>query len=178
MDEAVLTAIENVALTPEAVEAVIMSMQRNVGEKVARSLKKELSRSREGIARMTDAIAAGGELASLVAKLRELEAKKDELIDELATQNCLTTGHDLRSDRPGLQGLNATILPHLLPLGLPRDRVTLRRLINLQFWRGWLFMPSASGLLKNVCVAVFLGVALIIAGPLAPSVRAAEDMSE
>ena len=113
MDEAVLTAIENVALTPEAVEAVIMSMQRNVGEKVARSLKKELAEVEKRIARMTDAIAAGGELASLVAKLRELEAKKDELIDELATQNCLTTGHDLRSDRPGLQGLNATILPHL-----------------------------------------------------------------
>lgn len=35
---------------------------------------------------MTDAIAAGGELASLVGRLRELEAKKEALIEELVAQ--------------------------------------------------------------------------------------------
>lgn len=84
MNEAVLTAIEEHALRPEAVEAVVAATQRDVSAAVARSLEMELKEVERKIARLTDAIAAGGDLASLVGKLRELEARKVEIADEQA----------------------------------------------------------------------------------------------
>jgi DNA invertase Pin-like site-specific DNA recombinase len=86
MHEAVLCAIEEHALTPEAIEAVILASRQEGSAAVERSLKHELAELEKRIARLTDALAAGGELASLVAKLREFETKKTALIDEMAAK--------------------------------------------------------------------------------------------
>lgn len=51
MNEAVLTAIEEHALRPEAVEAVVATMQRDVSATVARSITERVRLSREVAAR-------------------------------------------------------------------------------------------------------------------------------
>jgi site-specific DNA recombinase len=86
MEDAVLTAIEDIALTPEAVEGVLVAMQSNVSAAAVRSVERELKELDKRIARLTDAIAAGGELTSLVAKLREMEAKRAKLVEEQYAQ--------------------------------------------------------------------------------------------
>lgn len=87
MNEAVLSAIEEHALTPEAVEAAVFAMQNDVSAKVARSLGRELKVLDEKINRLTDAIpSGGGAVPSLVAKLKELDAKRAKLVDEIAAQ--------------------------------------------------------------------------------------------
>ena len=87
MNEAVLRAIEEHALTPEAVEAAVIAMQGDVSAKVARSLEREVKALDEKIDRLTDAIAkGGGAVSSLVAKLKELDAKRSNLVEEIAGQ--------------------------------------------------------------------------------------------
>ena len=86
MEDAVLTAIEDIALTPETVEAVLTAMQTNVSAAAVRSLERELKELDKRIARLTDAIVAGGEMTSLVAKLREMEARRVELVEEQEAQ--------------------------------------------------------------------------------------------
>ena len=84
MHEAVLTAIEEHALTPEAVEALVLASRQETAGAVARSFERELAEVEKRIERLTDALAAGGEMPSLLAKLRDLEAKKAALVEELA----------------------------------------------------------------------------------------------
>ena len=76
MNEAVLQAIEEHALTPEAVEQVIRLTERDdvadLNDKLARE-RKDIDKR---IARLTAAIETGEPPASLVAKLRELETRR------------------------------------------------------------------------------------------------------
>jgi len=58
MHEAVLTAIEEHALTPEAVEVLVLAMQRDAGHVAARSLSRELEEVEKRIGRLMDALVA------------------------------------------------------------------------------------------------------------------------
>ena len=83
INEQMLSAIEAHALTPEAIEQVIQLSERDdVGEKQD-ALRKEQQRVARGIERLVAAITEGGDAASLVAKLRELEARQKALDTEI-----------------------------------------------------------------------------------------------
>jgi hypothetical protein len=87
MNEAVLSAIEEHALTPGAVEAAVIAMPSGVSAEVARSLDRELKVLDEKIERLTDAVAnGGGSVPSLIAKLKDLDDRKATLVEEIAAQ--------------------------------------------------------------------------------------------
>jgi len=85
MNETVLAAIEIHALTPEAVEAVIASMQRDHQQVSVRSLDAERAEVQKRIDRLVGAIEAGGEMDSLLARLRENQERKAAIDDEMAS---------------------------------------------------------------------------------------------
>jgi DNA invertase Pin-like site-specific DNA recombinase len=79
VNEAVLQAIEEHALTPEAIERVIRLTERDDAQEQQESLTRQVRDVERRIARLLLAIEEGGDVASLVGKLRELEAKRDGL---------------------------------------------------------------------------------------------------
>jgi hypothetical protein len=76
MNEAVLQAVEEHALTPEAIEQVIFLTERDDAAEQQHTLDREAKDIDKRIARIVEAIETGSEAASLVAKLRELEARR------------------------------------------------------------------------------------------------------
>ena len=83
MNEAVLQAIEEHALTPEAIEQVVLLSEREDAADQRMTLERERAEVEKKIARVTAAIESGGELASLVARVRELEARRGEIDEAL-----------------------------------------------------------------------------------------------
>jgi site-specific DNA recombinase len=83
MNEAVLVAIEEHALTPEAIEQVIQLSERDDVAEQQATLAKERQDVEKRIARLIAAIETGGDAASLVAKVRELEARVVGIDSEL-----------------------------------------------------------------------------------------------
>ncbi len=75
MNEAVLQAVEEHALTPEAIEQVIHLSERDDVTELQGKLVRERDVEKR-IARLVAAIETGADAASLVAKLRELEARR------------------------------------------------------------------------------------------------------
>ena len=84
MNDAVLTAIEAHALTPEAVEHVIRLTERADLRTQQLVLEHERADVATRIKNLVAAIEHGGEVPSLVAKLRELEQRRLAITDELA----------------------------------------------------------------------------------------------
>jgi site-specific DNA recombinase len=84
LNEAVLQAIEQHALTPEAVEAVIALTERDDRRDQEAALIRERTDVDKRIANLVAAIEAGGDAPSLVAKVRALEARRGAIADELA----------------------------------------------------------------------------------------------
>ena len=72
MNEAVLQAIEEHALTPEAIEQVILFTERDDIAEQQDALERERKDIDKRIARLVAAIETGGDAASLVAKLRDV----------------------------------------------------------------------------------------------------------
>ncbi|MEO8680159.1 MAG: recombinase family protein [Vicinamibacterales bacterium] len=84
VNEAVLQAIEEHALTPEAVEQVIKLTERNDAQELQAALYRERKDVAKRISRYQEAIGAGGgDIAAVVAKLRELEARQRAIDVEL-----------------------------------------------------------------------------------------------
>ena len=79
MNEAVLHAIEEHALTPEAVELVVRLTERDDYRDHQERLNLEMADVARKITRLVDAITDGADSAALRTKLRELEAKQTEL---------------------------------------------------------------------------------------------------
>ena len=77
-------AIEEHALTREAVEAVIALTERDDQRERQALLVKEHAEVERRIARLIEVIERGGDARSLVAKVRELEAKRDTLARDVA----------------------------------------------------------------------------------------------
>jgi Recombinase zinc beta ribbon domain len=76
LNEAVLRAVEEHALTPEAIDEVLLLAERDDVQERQDSLSLQATDLERRIARILDAIEAGGEAASLVQKLRTLEARR------------------------------------------------------------------------------------------------------
>ena len=76
MNEAVLAAIETHALTPEAIEQVVRLTERDEVAEQRAMLERERKDIQKRIAVVTDVLTQGhADVASLVSKLRELEAR-------------------------------------------------------------------------------------------------------
>jgi site-specific DNA recombinase len=81
MNEAVLQAIEEHALTPEAIESVIVLTERDDVAEQQRALAREWKDIDKKIKRLVEAISTSDEVpTSLVAKLRELEARQSAIV--------------------------------------------------------------------------------------------------
>jgi DNA invertase Pin-like site-specific DNA recombinase len=85
MNEQVLQAIEEHALTPEAIEQVIRLSERDDVAELQAKLEKERRDNERRIARLVAAIETGGEVASIVAKVRELESRQRAIDNEAAS---------------------------------------------------------------------------------------------
>ena len=83
LNEAVLDAIEEHALTPEAVEQVVQLTERDDVRDRQDALHRESKEVERRIARIVSAIEAGGDAPSLVAKVRELEGRRGEIDGDL-----------------------------------------------------------------------------------------------
>jgi site-specific DNA recombinase len=83
MNEAVLQAIEQHALTAEAVEQVIALTERDDTRDRHDALVRERASLDKRISRLVDAVATAGDITSLAAKLREHEARRVAITDEL-----------------------------------------------------------------------------------------------
>jgi site-specific DNA recombinase len=79
MHEAVLQAIEQHALTPEAVEHVIQLTERDDAHDQQMALMRERRDIGKRIDRLVIAVETTGDIASLATKLRELEARRDAI---------------------------------------------------------------------------------------------------
>jgi hypothetical protein len=84
MNEAVLQAVEEHALTPEAIEQVVQLTERDDVLQQQAALGREAKDVEKRIARLVAAIETGGDAASLVAKLRVLEARRSAIDIEAA----------------------------------------------------------------------------------------------
>ena len=76
MNEAVLQAVEEHALTPEAIEQVIHLSERDDVTELQGKLARERKDIEKRIARLIVAVEAAGDVASLAVKLRELETRR------------------------------------------------------------------------------------------------------
>jgi site-specific DNA recombinase len=84
MNEAVLRAIEEHALTPEAVGAVVALSERDDMREQQRTLELEQKDVDQRISRLVTAIENGADIEPITAKLRELKARKDAIAASLA----------------------------------------------------------------------------------------------
>jgi hypothetical protein len=83
MNEAVLWAVEEHALTPEAIEQVIHLSERDDVRELQDKLTRERKDTEKRIARLVAVIETGGDAASLVAKVRSMEARLTAIDGEL-----------------------------------------------------------------------------------------------
>ena len=84
MNEAVLQAVEEHALTPEAIEQVIQLTECDEVIDQRDRLERERKDIEKRSARLVAAIEAGGEASALVAKLRQLESRQREISADIA----------------------------------------------------------------------------------------------
>jgi DNA invertase Pin-like site-specific DNA recombinase len=85
LNEAVLQAAEAHVFTPEAIEQVIHLSERDDVRDLEAKLARERKDIEKRIARLVAAIETGGDAASLVAKLRDLEARQKAIATEVAS---------------------------------------------------------------------------------------------
>ena len=85
LNDAVLQAVEEHALTPEAIEQVIRLSERDDVSDIQAKLARERKDIEKRTARLVAAIETGGDATALVAKLREHEARLKVITTEAAS---------------------------------------------------------------------------------------------
>ena len=84
MNEAVLQAIEEHALTPEAVEQVVTMTERDDAREQVEALTRERKDVERRIDRFVQIIETAGDVASVATKLRDLEARRNAIDEQLS----------------------------------------------------------------------------------------------
>jgi hypothetical protein len=84
VDEAVLSSIEEHALTPEAIEQVVRLSERDDLVERRDGLEKEAADVRRRVGRLAEAMESHGEVATLMERIRAHEARLTEIAAELA----------------------------------------------------------------------------------------------
>jgi DNA invertase Pin-like site-specific DNA recombinase len=85
VNEAVLQAIEEHALTPATVEQVVSLSEREDHAEQQRALLREQATLGKRVARLVAAIETGGEASSLMSRIHELETRQVTIVEELAS---------------------------------------------------------------------------------------------
>jgi len=83
MNEQILTAIEEHCLSPEAVESFVQLTERDDLRERSAMLNRESRDIEKRITALVKAIEAGGDAASLVARLKELEERRTAIAEQL-----------------------------------------------------------------------------------------------
>lgn len=83
MNEAVLQAIEQHSLTPEAIEQVIALTERDDAREQYDALERERKDVSKRIANFVHVIETAGDITSVAAKLRDLEARRNQIDEQL-----------------------------------------------------------------------------------------------
>jgi site-specific DNA recombinase len=83
MNETVLQSVEEHALTPEAVEQVLLAAERDDEQDARKALDRERKDISRRLERLTEAIATGGDIPALVVGLRDLEARRRDIEAQL-----------------------------------------------------------------------------------------------
>jgi hypothetical protein len=135
VNEAVLQAVEEHALTPEAVEQVIRLTERDDLREQQRRLDREMLDNDKRIKRLRDAIEAGGEAASLVDRIRQLEERQRKIWSEAAELRPVPRLH------PAVVENRLAEWRRLLRQSATQGRAVLQRVLRgrLTFW------PRADG---------------------------------
>ena len=113
-DREILDALERDLLRPEIVEAAFaealeaLRPSRDASEQRRATLEAEQRRLDGELGRLTEALVAGGDMASLVAAMKTREQRRGDLADELAT---LTRVRQM--GEPALAGLHADLRARL-----------------------------------------------------------------
>ena len=101
VDRAVLATLAADVLKPAIVDAVIEgvldALEPRAQVKAARTYRAELTRVDAELARLTEAIAAGGTLATLVAAVQTRQARRDELLAAIAASEAAVSRNDRRA---------------------------------------------------------------------------------
>lgn len=89
-DQLVINAVRQDVLDPEVIgeacDLMLAELEREAdGAARRRQLEQEIARTETEIARLADAVAAGGDLAGLLVALKGREARRVALVSELAT---------------------------------------------------------------------------------------------
>jgi site-specific DNA recombinase len=84
MNEAVLSAIEEHALTPEAIEQVVQLTEREEAQDDGERLDQELKDVEKRIKTLVQALETGGEVASVMQRIKDLEARQKAIQEERA----------------------------------------------------------------------------------------------
>lgn len=133
LDDAVLDALAEDILQPEMVEAAVQRaldrLAPGARQEEATRLRRELAALDRTIGNLTTAIAAGGELPSLLARLQVEEAHKRELEAQLATAEHLAAVVDVDAIRTKL---NARLIEWrtMLKQQVAQTRQMLRKLLD------------------------------------------------
>ena len=85
-NETILSTIEKHALTPEAIERVILLAEESAQEDAGDRLRRELKDIEKKLGRFLKAIEAGVDPVTIAPKMKELEAEKRRITDALADQ--------------------------------------------------------------------------------------------
>lgn len=124
VNEAVLQAIEEHALTPEAIEQVIRLTERDDIVEQQAALVRERKDTETRISRLVAAIENGGDAASLVAKVRELEERLRGIDAEAASLQ------PIPRLAPAVIESRLTEWRRLLRLSVTQGRTVLQRILR------------------------------------------------
>lgn len=170
-DTAVVRAIEDTLLAPEVVAQALAHAEallaRDTTAEERDQVAADLRRTEQAIARLTEAIAEGGDLRSLVdalgaqeTKRRELRARLDGLLAPRPTVDLGTVRHTLESYLKDWTGLLRGHIPQAQQIlrRLIRGRLTMTPVGVGQFWRRAYYefagvgtvRPVISGAVRNV----------------------------
>lgn len=124
VNEAVLAAIEEHVLTPEAIEQVVRLTERDDLREKHDALEREAKDVAKRIARLVDALETGGDATSITRRLRELEARKVDLAQQQAGLRPLPRLH------PAVLEDRLAEWRRLLRQSMPQGRAVLQRVLQ------------------------------------------------
>jgi site-specific DNA recombinase len=158
VNEAVLQSIEQHALTPEAIEDVIQLTERDDVRAQQDRLTKEAQEIEKRNKRLLDAIESGGDAQTIVARVKENEAKLRSIRTELAGL-C-----PIPRLAPAVVASRLEEWRRLLRSSITQGRAVLQRILSEPI----IFMPRADGGYDFACPTrydkLFTGIAVPVRG--------------
>jgi site-specific DNA recombinase len=130
LEEEVLCAVEQHALTPEAIEQVILLSERDELQEDRKRVEHQMRENEHRIRRLLAAIEGGGDAASLVTRVKQLEDEQRGLQKQAASLRPVPRLH------PAVVGKRLEEWRRLLRRSTTQGRAVLQRVLRgrLTFW--------------------------------------------